>query len=66
MIQKRTACKLAFGEDARFERWTQGRLAKFADVGLLPIDSTLNMLRWMDYAAKGETISVIIGPNGLG
>jgi len=66
MIQKHTAAKLAFGDDPRGARWTEQRLEQFRQVGLLPIDSTLNMLRWIDYASKSDTCSVIVGPNGVG
>jgi len=66
MIHKATACQIAFGEDPRAERWTAARLERFKRAGLLPTDTCIDLIRWVSFAARSDTISTVIGANGLG
>jgi len=65
MIQRKTALK-SIGLDVGAERAWEEDLQDFRDCGLLPAATTADLIRWLDYAGKHETITLIEGQQGLG
>ena len=65
MIQRRTALR-SIGLDVGTERAWSEDLRDFRDCGLLPAATTADLIRWLDYAGKHQTITLIEGQQGLG
>ena len=65
LIQRRTALR-SIGLDVGADAAWGDDLQEFRDCGLLPVATTADLIRWLDYAGKHPTITLIEGQQGLG